>query len=112
MTTDLPSWVYILIDPRYDDVRYVGVTKNPSQRYHQHKHKDNRVGEWMRYLETQGYKAEMTLLQRVASHSREHVEARWMRRFEQWGANLLNENEPTSEGSYLQRTDWEKGAEP
>lgn len=93
-----PRYVYALIDPRNDEVCYVGVTKNVYSRLSQHvkyASMTDSKGKWITELERLGLSPELEILEtinacqgidRIASEREKH----WIHQFLELGAPLLN----------------------
>jgi hypothetical protein len=65
MTTDSESGcIYALVDPRTNEPKYVGATKNPKQRLTSHKHQsfNNELANWIEELSEEGYEPEMQVI--------------------------------------------------
>jgi hypothetical protein len=85
--------VYGLIDPRTRELRYIGQTRSVHSRRKAHRHGNNgaQVGVWERELKTQGLEPEMVVLQdNLMRDEINQVEADWIARMLQDGAQLLN----------------------
>lgn len=87
-------YIYILIDPETQQVRYVGKTKNPSRRYNQHisecskikSHKNN----WIFSLKKKGIKPEMILIDECDTDNWIFFEQWYIELFKSWNFNLTN----------------------
>ncbi len=92
-----PRYIYALIDPRDDTVRYVGVTQDVYFRLHRHikdtSKPDKRA--WINDLEQQGLSPELEILETIEVESDIDVvalerEKYWILEFLKSGAPLLN----------------------
>jgi len=83
-------FIYALADPRTSQIRYVGCTKNPTQRLKEHAGAGEwigKLGHWLHELKAGGYKPIMVVLQTTDDKT---AEGYWIRHFETTGADLLN----------------------
>jgi hypothetical protein len=88
-------WVYILRDPRDNAVRYVGRTRDRAARLRAHilgspAHKNRRKNDWIRELLEAGLKPVMEPVQSGSGNGSLAAETRWIFRYRQSGADLLN----------------------
>jgi hypothetical protein len=85
--------VYTLNDPRTDEPRYVGATKNPQFRYKRHvsdPHKEE-IERWVSELDEQGMKPDMKVIDRVKVERLEKAERAAIRSYRSVPThNLLN----------------------
>ena len=87
-------FIYILLHPITLDIRYVGKTKNPKQRFHNHcnkahnpkSHKRN----WINSLREQGLKPIMQVIDKVEESEWQFWEQYWIVQLKCWGFNLVN----------------------
>jgi predicted GIY-YIG superfamily endonuclease len=109
-------YIYTLEHPVTKEVRYIGKTKNPKERFHNHcnklhnKHTHKR--NWINSLRNQGLKPKMNILDEVTESEWKYWEKFWIEQFRQWGFNLVNH---TSGGDGLttgNQTSFKKGREP
>jgi len=89
--------IYGLVDPRNDQLRYVGKTKHQlSRRLTQHmadargQYKNYHSSNWMRSLLVKGLEPEIFLIESVARAEWEEAEQFWIAYFRYIGANLTN----------------------
>lgn len=65
------NYIYVLIDPRNEFVRYVGKTKNPNRRLAQHIYESNKIkchkNNWLKQLLEAGVKPEMVIVESLQS---------------------------------------------
>lgn len=87
------GYVYTLSDPRTDEVRYVGATKNPKERFRSHiSHSHNKsVNEWVANLEDNGLKPEMRVIDAADTSDLSDKENKALRRLSD-RFELLNEH--------------------
>lgn len=92
---DRTWYIYVLIDPRTDAVRYVGVTVAPQHRLTGHirdaSYQSTRKANWIKQLLRCELRPEMRILEEVIGHdlSRE-AERRWIAHYRAEGAILTN----------------------
>lgn len=109
-------YIYTLEHPITNEIRYIGKTKNPKERFHnhcnrlhnEHTHKRN----WINSLRFIGLKPKMNILDEVNESEWKHWEKYWIEQFRQWGFNLVNH---TSGGDGLtigNQTSFKKGSIP
>lgn len=86
-------WVYALVDPRNNEVRYVGCSKNVPARTLEHTRGFSgsaTVGKWTRQLRKLGLKPRVFLLAMVDVERRQTGEIQWIKGCAERGARLLN----------------------
>ena len=109
-------YIYTLEHPVTEEIRYVGKTRNPKMRFHNHcnklhnekSHKRN----WINKLKKEGLKPKMKILDEVLESEWKFWERFWINQFKQWNFNLVNH---TSGGDGLtlgNETSFKKGNIP
>lgn len=109
-------FIYTLEHPITNEVRYIGKTKNPKMRFHNHcnklhnekTHKRN----WINSLKKENLKPIMKILDEIEESEWKYWEKFWIEQFRQWGFNLVNH---TSGGDGLtmgNSTSFKKGNVP
>lgn len=95
--TEVPAleyWVYALVDPRNNEIRYIGATKNIHTRQGIHQRVTRsaakNVREWAEALQSEGAVPRMVLLERVDPACMETVEHQWIDKCLALGARLTN----------------------
>lgn len=86
-------WVYALVDPRNNEIRYVGCSKNVPARTLEHARGfsgSEAVGNWTRKLRKLGLKPRVFLLALVDVEQRHVGEIQWIKGCAERGARLLN----------------------
>ncbi len=91
-------YIYSLCDPTTKEVRYVGKTANPFNRFWGHigeaknkkKGKNKEKAEWIRSLLDLGIRPELNILEEVLTDEWEEKEIYWIDKCIQDGNNLLN----------------------
>ena len=93
--TESTVYIYGLIDPRTREVRYVGKTKDLQERYriHLYERRKNHKCNWIQYLQQQGLKPEMVVLEKVSEVQWQKAERFWIRHFQSRGIRLTNGHE-------------------
>ena len=90
-------YIYGLVDPDTEEVRYVGQTENPKKRYRQHCGPETRLktkkAEWIRGLISRGLKPSMIILEEVVAGRVSDCEAKWIRHYRSIGRELVNADE-------------------
>lgn len=87
--------VYVLVDPRDDTVRYVGITRDPDKRRRSHKgpgSTNQRMAEWKVELAKAGKSPLMAVVDSSTADYRLTKEALWIRYYRAQGFRLLNQN--------------------
>lgn len=86
------TFIYILIDPRTNQVRYVGKTDNLRKRYNHHliyngkSHKTS----WIKNLKSDNQKPIMEVVDEVLLVDWKFWERYWISQFKTWGFDLVN----------------------
>ena len=102
-------YIYTISDPLTEEVRYVGKTINPSQRFISHRYaaKKHYVACWIRKLKSQGLKPMFHIVDEVDDSSWQFWEQFYICLFKSWGFRL---NNITAGGDgALKMTAWNKG---
>lgn len=86
--------IYLLIDPRNNDVRYVGKANNVSQRYQAHlnrarKHQIHKKN-WVESLKREGLKPIIEVIDVVPINEWIFWETYWISQMKAWGFDLIN----------------------
>lgn len=100
-----PVYIYALIDPRDDKIRYIGKSISPERRYEQHLHEkeinEGKIG-WINGLQMRGMQPEMKILEVAHEKNWEKRERWWIKRGREFGWPLLNIS-PGGEGNSFYR---------
>jgi hypothetical protein len=98
-----PVYIYALIDPRDEKIRYIGQSIKPDKRYEQHLNEietnPGKIG-WINGLEIRGLKPEMKILEVANEKTWQDRERWWIERGREFGWPLLN-IAPGGEGNYF-----------
>jgi len=103
------TFIYALIDPRTDKIRYVGKSNNPQKRLCSHLSKtiDTPKGRWITELKELSLQPIMEILEEVAADDWSDKEKQWIRKLTTEGCNLTNRN-PGGQGPYCHREEIKK----
>lgn len=86
--------IYKLLDPRTNEVRYVGATIHLHERYMQHLRSANletsKKAHWIRALKAEGLKPEIVVIQETTVALMDELELFWIRHYLKKGYRLLN----------------------
>src|SRR5258706_11231564 len=94
-------FVYVLVDPRTDGIRYVGITNEPKSRFTQHLSGTSQYNgykiEWIQELKEQGLRPEMRIIETVDSKEEaKELERYWIEYYLNQDIQLTNaEHVPT-----------------
>lgn len=87
------TFIYALIDPITEEVRYIGKSNNPRKRYINHTtshhfqvHKSN----WIKKLQSQGMQPILLILEEVPISNWQERERYWISYYREHGCNLIN----------------------
>lgn len=88
------TYIYILIDPVTNQVRYVGKTNHPKKRFNEHVSKCTRTNThnncWLVSLKNKNLKPEMVVIDESIDESWQFLEQWYIELFKSWGFNLTN----------------------
>lgn len=86
-------WIYALVDPRTNEVRYIGCSQQIITRSREHVNGFSiarQVSGWIKALKKQQLKPLIFLLEAIPATDRYHAEIRWIELCVTRGARLLN----------------------
>ena len=106
-------YIYTLEHPITEEIRYVGKTKNPKMRFHNHcnklhnekSHKRN----WINKLKKEGLKPKMKILDEVLESEWKFWERFWINQLKQWNFNLVNHTSGGDGSTLGNETSFKKG---
>lgn len=83
--------IYALIDPRSNDIKYIGVTSDPRQRLKSHLSEVGNIRKrrWIRELANEGLKPSMKIIEVVQSTEIQR-EVYWIKVLREHGCDLFN----------------------
>jgi len=88
------TFIYVLVDPRNGDVRYVGKSDNPNKRLVDHIRKSNNSithkNNWIKSLIKDGYEPLIDVIDEVPNSNWGFWEQYWIDLFKGWGFDLTN----------------------
>ena len=89
------TYIYALVDPRTQIVRYIGKSDRPKRRLSSHLSKQGLADKtyrayWLRSLVSSGFKPEMICLQAVSLKDWEGAEKYWIHYYKEQGVRLTN----------------------
>jgi len=86
------TYIYILIDPITNSVRYVGKSVNPLTRYSQHcnAYDNSEKYKWILDLKNNGYKPEMKIIDKVPNEIAHERESFYITEYLKNGHDLFN----------------------
>lgn len=88
-----PAHIYILIDPRSDEIRYVGKSIRPEQRLQNHMNERSNChrSHWLQQLKSAGLTPRMEIVETVIGEwPWQESEKRWIAKLAAMGARLTN----------------------
>lgn len=105
--------IYILIDPRTHEVRYVGKANNVSQRYQAHlnrarKHQIHKAN-WVKQLKEEGLKPIIDVIDVVPIDEWVFWETYWISQMKTWGFSLINYTLGGDGATFGNQTSFKKG---
>lgn len=87
-------YIYILIDPTQNKLRYVGKTTDTNRRFRRHLNErfisDTHKDKWIRKLMDSGYKPQMEIIDKVPDNDWEYWEKFYIQYFKYIGCELTN----------------------
>lgn len=109
-------FIYALQNPVTEEIRYIGKTKNPKMRFHNHMNKRHNEKthktNWIESLKKQKIRPIMIIIDEVSEEDWKFWERFWIQQFKCWGFELVNH---TSGGDGLtmgNQTSFKKGYTP
>jgi hypothetical protein len=92
------NYIYILIDPRDNKIKYIGKSNNVEDRYVRHLRQCNsetptKKNNWIKSLKEKGLKPLYEVIDECDSDYINDLEVYWIEQFRQWGIELKNMTE-------------------
>jgi len=90
------AYIYALVEPVTEEIRYIGKTTNPKRRLIRHlsdaRINDSYKDKWLRKLKNQGLKPTLEILDEVPHDEWVFWEKHWISLCKSWGLKLTNGN--------------------
>jgi len=95
----MTDYIYALVDPITNDIRYIGRTANPKARLRTHlkKDKNQAKSKWVEGLLAKGLTPKMVILDKAYGYEAVRLEDHWIHRMIDEGCDLFNINYSGSE---------------
>lgn len=86
------TFIYELIDPKTNQVRYIGKSNNPKERFYQHlsDKKKTHKGNWVRFLLNENLKPILEVIDKVDINEWKFWEQHYISLYKSWGFDLTN----------------------
>ena len=109
-------YIYALIDPRDNHVRYIGKAKDPFIRYRAHNNsnrdRNTHKRNWINNLLKEGKKPELLIIDEVSTDNWQYWECFYISLYKTWGFDLLNYTHGGDGSSFGNIGSWKKGNVP
>lgn len=109
-------YIYALIDPRNDQVRYIGKANNPEERYTNHfnsaRDKNTHKRNWINSVRNDGYRPELLILDQVSVSEWVYWEIFYISLFKTLGFDLVNYTSGGDGSTFGNKGSWKKGNVP
>lgn len=109
-------YIYALIDPRDNQVRYIGKANNPEDRYKNHynsaRDKDTHKRNWINNIRKDGLRPELLILDEVPIDNWQYWERFYISLYKTYGFNLVNYTNGGDGATLSNRGSWKKGNVP
>jgi len=109
------TFIYILIDPDTNLVRYVGKSNKPKRRYYKHcsrSDKKTHKVNWINKLLNENKKPILEVIDEVPIEEWVFWESYWVSQFKTWGFNLTNNTNGGNGCTFANKTSFKKGSKP
>lgn len=112
----MKTYIYILVDPITNQIRYIGKSNNPFQRFKNHKNrcrdKNTHKRNWINKLRLKGVNPEIEVIDTVDIKDWKYWEKFWIQYFKSIGCNLTNNCDGGEGLTFANRTSFKKGHKP
>ena len=112
----MKTYIYILVDPITNQIRYIGKSNNPFQRFKNHKNrcrdKNTHKRNWINKLRLKGVNPEIEVIDMVDIKDWKYWEKFWIQYFKSIGCNLTNNCDGGEGLTFANRTSFKKGRIP
>ena len=109
-------YIYALIDPRDNQVRYIGKANNPNDRYRAHNNsardKDTHKRNWINNVRKDGLRPELLILDEVPIDNWQYWERFYISLYKTFGFILLNYTTGGDGATFGNSGSWKKGNVP
>ena len=104
-------YIYIILNPITNEVRYVGKTTNIKRRFYQHLHTklNSYCSKWIFSLLKQNIIPEFSIIDEVTEDNWQFWETYWIAQFKSWGFNLINYTNGGDGSTFGNQTTFKKG---
>jgi hypothetical protein len=110
------TYIYILIDPLTNQIRYVGKANNPQERYKNHKNrcrdKNTHKRNWMNKLRLKSLYPQIEIIDRVLKSEWHYWEKFWIAYYKFLGCSLVNYTSGGDGLTFGNQTSFKKGQVP
>ena len=109
-------YIYALIDPRDNQVRYIGKANNPEDRYKDHynsaRDKNTHKRNWINSVRNDGFRPELLIIDEVSIDNWQYWECFYISLYKTWGFNLVNYTSGGDGSTFGNKGSWKKGNIP
>ena len=110
------TFIYALLDPRDNQIRYIGKANKPKDRYNNHynssRDKYTHKRNWINSIRKDGFRPEMIVLDEVPKTEWQYWEKFYICLFKTWGFNLVNYTNGGDGSTFGNKGSWKKGNIP
>lgn len=109
-------YIYALIDPRTDEIRYIGKANDPYERYKNHynsaRDKNTHKRNWINNVRKDGFRPELLILDKVSVEEWQFWEKFYISLYKSYGFNLVNYTNGGDGSTFGNRGSFKKGNIP
>ncbi len=109
-------YIYALIDPRNNHVRYIGKAKNPDERYKNHfnsaRDRNTHKRNWINSVRKDGFRPELLILDEVPQDNWQWWESFYISLYKTYGFNLVNYTSGGDGATFANKGSFKKGNIP